>query len=432
MNTGDKNVYGRTIYRGPRGGEYTINPSTGRKVRVFKRAAPEVVVPVNTGGVSKKVAKYMKIDENKYISRYGDLYNKKGKRRFNSISDVNAHKRQVYTRDPKYLFKPAIPFIKNENFAPFLKKLKLKNGKVEIQARNFPTWRSRVFYNKNGELHYVTLNGRKNKATSTLSYYMKMNPKIERSVKRSIGRRMNTNYPRGAIPPNSPNAPVPERAPRNSPTLLENMMNRIYIGGRGANINASVYTTAERDKLIRRLTSSIQYFKSQRDIKKGEASNARVVIRATALPETVRARARTVANAANERVGYFDDAVRAYTRGLRALKPLSGVVTPRARAMPATPNRFTPAPASENTNAIYMPLEHPHLVVKIPGVRQIYLNPNTFRGLVKNSARVNIPEANVRNWLRTARRNFPDETLFRHPLASSKNVTASHIRFSRS
>jgi hypothetical protein len=46
MNTGNKNVYGRTIYRGPRGGEYTINPLTGRKVRVFKRAVPEVVVPV--------------------------------------------------------------------------------------------------------------------------------------------------------------------------------------------------------------------------------------------------------------------------------------------------------------------------------------------------------------------------------------------------
>jgi hypothetical protein len=49
---------------------------------------------------------------------------------------------------------------------------------------------------------------------------------------------------------------------------------------------------------------------------------------------------------------------------------------------------------------------------------------------MKNAGRVTIAPANVRNWLRMARRNFPNEALFRHPLAA-KNVTASHIRFSR-
>ena len=81
-------------------------------------------------------------------------------------------------------------------------------------------------------------------------------------------------------------------------------------------------------------------------------------------------------------------------------------------------------------NAIYMPLNKPHLVVKTPGAGTIYLNPNTFVGYMKNAGRVNIAPANVRNWLRMARRNFPNEALFRHPLAA-KNVTASHIRFSR-
>ena len=137
-----------------------------------------------------------------------------------------------------------------------------------------------------------------------------------------------------------------------------------------------------------------------------------------------------IANA-DERVGYYDDAVRAYTRGLRAVKPLTGIVTPRARAMAATANRFTPAPANVNNNAVYMPLNRPHLVVKTPGVGVIYLNPNSFTGFVKNAARVNIPVANVRNWLRMARRNFPNEPLFRHPLATARNVTPSHIRFSR-
>lgn len=428
MNTGDKNVYGRTIYRGPRGGEYTINPSTGKKVRVFKREV-RAAAPVNTGGgVSKRLAKYMKVNENTYMTRHGSVFNKKGKYKFITLPTVNSIKRRVYARDPKYLFKSTIPFIHRENSKPFLKKLKLSDGKVNVQVPGFASWLSRIFYNKSGELYYITLNGRKNKATNSKFYYFKVKPEHERMIKRMIGNRMNTNYPRNAIPPNSP---VVERPPRNSPTLLENMMNRIYNGGRGTNINASGYTASEREKLIRRLTTSIEYFKRHRDLKKAEAANARTNARSTTLNVARRAAARARANAANERVGYYDDAVRAYTRGLRAIKPLSGVVTPRARAMPATPNRFTPAPASENMNVIYMPLEHPHLVVKTPGVGTIYLNPNTFRGMVKNAARVNIPEANVRNWLRTARRDFPNETLFRHPIASSKNVTARHIRFSR-
>jgi hypothetical protein len=98
--------------------------------------------------------------------------------------------------------------------------------------------------------------------------------------------------------------------------------------------------------------------------------------------------------------------------------------------MPNTPNRATPAPANVNVNAIYMPLNKPHLVVKTPGAGTIYLNPNTFTGFMKNAGRVIIAPANVRNWLRMARRDFPNEALFRHPLAA-KNVTASQIRFSR-
>jgi hypothetical protein len=208
------------------------------------------------------------------------------------------------------------------------------------------------------------------------------------------------------------------------------MMNQIYVGGRGGNVNAGRYTNAEKNVLARRLTGSIDYFKQQRDAKKEEAVRQREFLRYPGLTNTQKQAYRNRAAAANERVGYFDDAVRAYTRGLRAVKPLTGAVTPRARAMPNTPNRYTPAPANVEENAIYMPLNKPHLVVKTPGAGTIYLNPNTFTGYMKNSARVTIAPANVRNWLRTARRNFPNEALFRHPLAP-KNVTASHIRFSR-
>jgi hypothetical protein len=98
--------------------------------------------------------------------------------------------------------------------------------------------------------------------------------------------------------------------------------------------------------------------------------------------------------------------------------------------MPNTPNRYTPAPANVTNNAVFANLNRPHLVVKTPGVGTIYLNPNSFAGYMKNASRVIIAPANVRNWLRMARRNFPNEPLFRHPLAP-KNVTARHIRISR-
>jgi hypothetical protein len=209
------------------------------------------------------------------------------------------------------------------------------------------------------------------------------------------------------------------------------MMNQIYVGGRGGNVNAGRYTNAEKNVLARRLTGSIDYFKRQRDAKKEEAARAREMIRTSVwFTNAEKQFHRNKATAANERVGYYDDAVRAYTRGLRAVKPLTGAVTPRARAMPNTPNRATPAPANVNVNAIYMPLNKPHLVVKTPGAGTIYLNPNTFTGFMKNAGRVTIAPANVRNWLRMARRDFPNEALFRHPLAA-KNVTASQIRFSR-
>ena len=44
MNTGQKNTHGRTIYRGPRGGEYVLGPA-GRKIRSFTRA-PAAAAPV--------------------------------------------------------------------------------------------------------------------------------------------------------------------------------------------------------------------------------------------------------------------------------------------------------------------------------------------------------------------------------------------------
>ena len=44
MNTGQKNTHGRTIYRGPRGGEYVLGP-TGQKIRSFKKVSGAAAAP---------------------------------------------------------------------------------------------------------------------------------------------------------------------------------------------------------------------------------------------------------------------------------------------------------------------------------------------------------------------------------------------------
>lgn len=417
-NTGHKNILGRAIYRGPRGGEYVLGP-TGQKIRTFTR------------GLAAKLAKYMKLSNSTYINKMGYMYNSSARTMPLTFQQYNNARVRAFNKDPKFLSKHVIPYISSGRpNAALMTKHKLKNSTVLRRGYRYSTntgVNKKVYFNKKGNLYYLTLNGKKHQAdyhTTRSNFWL--NPRELRRMKRAIGQA-NPNYPLSAIPPASPHV-VPPR--RSSPELLESMMNQIYNGGRGSNINASRYTNAERNVLARRLGGSIAYFKQQRDIKKAEAAGHRTSMRTAGLSNATKQRLRNLAAAANERVGYYNNAVLAYTRGMRAVKPLTGAVTPRARAMPNTPNRSTPAPANVNINAIYMPLNRPHLVVKTPGVGTIYLNPNTFTGFMKNAGRVTIAPANVRNWLRMARRNFPNEPLFRHPLAT-KNVTASHIRFSR-
>jgi hypothetical protein len=434
--TGQKNILGRFIFRGPRGGEYVIGP-TGQKIRTFTRApaaavvaaAPTAAATRAAARIAKRVSTMLKLSNNEYINKYGTLHNSQARIKAGlSYRIYNNAKVRAFNKDPKFLQKHHIPYVsEGRPNQELMTKLKLKNSTLKRMGRTYNGRNTgvskKVYFNKKGELYYISLNGKKHKVAyfGTQSYFRMSNANV-REFKRTIGR-LTMNYPLRAIPPASPDVR------RSSPELLENMMNQIYNGGRGSNINAHRYTAEERNVLARRLGASIARFKQQRNAKKAEAAEHRASLR-TAITNAMKQRLRNQAAAANERVGYYNNAVRAYTRGLRAVKPLTGAVTPRARAMPATPNRYTPAPANVNVNAIYMPLNRPHLVVKTPGAGTIYLNPNTFTGFMKNAGRVNIAPANVRNWLRMARRDFPNEALFRHPLAA-KNVTASHIRFSK-
>jgi hypothetical protein len=386
-----------------------------------------------TNALAKKLAAMMKLSNTEYISKNGELYNNQARIRTGvSAQRYNQAATQAFNKDPKFLKKSSIPYVgHNRSSGGFATKHKLTNSTLvrtglSLSGHNTGVHK-KIYFNRHGMLYFLTLNGRKNSVTSApAAYRIEGGTRTMRQFKRMIGES-HPNYPRFAIPPATPTR---AGARRSSPALLENMMNQIYVGGRGGTVNAGRYTAAEKNVLARRLTGSIDYFKQQRNAKKAEAARARELLRTVLFTNAEKQAHRNKAAAANERVGYYDDAVRAYTRGLRAVKPLTGAVTPRARAMAATPNRATPAPANVNVNAIYMPLNKPHLVVKTPGAGTIYLNPNTFTGFMKNAGRVTIAPANVRNWLRMARRNFPNEALFRHPLAA-KNVTASQIRFSK-
>ena len=480
---GNRNILGRVIHRGPRGGEYVLGAG-GRKIRKFTRAtaAPAAAAPpartalnnakahMNTlpsiaarkaylrsraanmpnanwhaldrykqhlnytEPLRKKLAAMIKLSNTEYINKNGELYNNQARMKWGvSAHRYNTAATQAFNKDPKFLKKSAIPYVgHNRPNNALMKKHKLKNSTLIRTGKTLSGSNTgvhkKIYFNKHGILYFLTLNGRKNSVMHAPdAYRIEGGSRNMREYKRMIGQS-HPNYPRNAIPPATP-PPAPVR--RSSPNLLANMMNQIYVGGRGGNVNAGRYTNAEKNVLARRLTNSIQRFKQQRNAKKVEAARSREILRTTNwFTNAEKQFHRNKAAAANERVGYYDDAVRAYTRGLRAVKPLTGAVTPRARAMAATPNRSTPAPANVENNAIYMPLNRPHLVVKTPGAGTIYLNPNTFTGFMKNAGRVIIAPANVRNWLRMARRNFPNEALFRHPLAA-KNVTASHIRFSR-
>ena len=482
MNTGQRNTHGRTIYRGPRGGEYVLGPG-GRKIRSFTRAtaAPAAAVPAGNrnilgrvihrgprggeyvlGAGGRKIRKFtrataapvaapvpapapavptafarrlagmLKLGNNEYINTNGRVHNGQGFLKMTSTYVTNNNARtRAFNKNPMFLKKYTIPYVgPNRPNMNLTRRLRLKNSTINHEGKNYRRQltgvKKRVYYDpRNGELYFISLNGRKHRVNNveTNPQFMIMNAKNVRRYKRLAGLA-DPQYPRHAIPPATP------EARRSSPELLNNMITQIFTGGRGANINAGRYTMAERNVLARRLENSIRRFKQLRDSKRLEASRRRASLRAPGISNMMKQQLRNQAAAANERTMYYNNAVRSYTRGLRAVKPLSGAVTPRARRMPATPNRPTPAPANVEENAIYMPLNRPHLVVKTPGVGTIYLNPNTFRGLVRNSARVNIAPANVRDWLRMARRNFPNEVLFRHPLAP-RNVTANHIRFSR-
>ena len=126
---------------------------------------------------------------NTYLTKTGYVKNHKGMFKWRlSNRNVDNLKRTAFARDPKYLKKNTIPYIKNENATALATKHKLKNGMVYAGTPANTDWLSRIFFNKHGELYYGTLNGRKVRVTNTrgpLNFQI-TNPATLRKLK--IGR----------------------------------------------------------------------------------------------------------------------------------------------------------------------------------------------------------------------------------------------------
>lgn len=396
------NTRGRVIHTGARGGRYVIE--AGRKVYKFKVAAAPMVASPPLPAHLKKAMKF----NNVYMTKNAKVYSVTGAP---TGLNVNAHMNMAaaaYARNPKFLQKKVLPF---KNTAPPGDKLKPTHVFM-IPPGGRGRQQVRIFYDRKGFLHYVRLNDKPVflKSNNASHWQMRANANLYNNMVRRVAIE-NPAFPRGAIPSRG-NGPLLTTA-----NLMNRMINRIYGGGRGGRINVSNMTANEKIRVAGVIKEQINTSRQLRNQRKLQAAAARARGNHTA------------AATAMERYGYFNNSIRAMTRGYRALKPLSGLVTGRAITA-RTPNRYSPAPAGTENVIMTGNLETPHIVIKVPGAQTLYMNPNSLKGMIKNGTGANLNATNLRKWLRMARRNFPNEPLFRHYINRDKNVTARHIRFS--
>ena len=455
MNTGQRNVHGRTIYQGVRGGKYVL--VGGRKVYQFTAAPATVAVApaaathnrhgrlIHTGA---RGGRYVMIggrrvyrietgppaapppSANKLELMNGIHVNKRGKFYAANGSEITNRDPRgrtrayyyttAYNKKQNFLNKNVLPFVAIRTPRGYT-----RSARIARATQNSPfgntRYQSAIFYKRsNGSLYYVRYNGKPIPVMSqeAAPYGIRVRTNATyRAIQRQIANE-NASFPRHVIP-GMALAPLPLSPVRyrTNAELANMILNRVYTVGRGGTVNASNLTANEKERAALRLKAFINQTIESRNTRRATANAARARGNMAA------------AAAAMERVGYYNNMSRAIRRGYRAVKPLSGRVT--TRITNATPNRWTPAPPGEENVVLTGNLNTPHMVIKVPGTKVLYMNPNSLIGLIKNATGANIAPNNLRNWLRVMRRNHGNEPLFRHIISRNKNVTARHIRFSR-
>lgn len=431
MNTGERNILGRRIYQGPRGGRYVLSggrklyrftsapaataagprnilgrpihtgPRGGRYIVVDGRKHYKFTEATATGGIPSPTGK-IKVDRNVFINKKGKFTLRSGVPFKPSPENFLKHVRYAHEKNRMFLNRAVLPFKNRRNVDPARlalyepTRISVVPG-ASLGKYGHRSYQFRVFKRlSNGRYGLMRLNDTfvNLQSKNAKPYGMHFSGQAYKNVVNEIESR------------------------HTSPALMNMLMNRIFGGGRGANVNVSNLSVTEKVRLAHRIRGQIQAAIQARNNKQREANNARA------------RRDTQAAAAAMERVGFYDDYARAMFRGLRAVEPLSGQVkNPRITA--ATPNRYTPGGPGEENVVLMGELEKPHIVIKVPGTQTLYLNPNSLIGMIKNGTGANIAPRNLRDWLRMARRNFPNEPLFRHYISRNKNVSARHIRFSR-
>ena len=395
MNTGERNRQGRVIYQGRSGGRYVMTTS-GRKQYISGPATVPTAPasPPVPAGFRKVI-----VDGQRWIvSREGQIRRSNGARVPLQPKQVNKILTYVVRNNAGHLRAEHIPYVSSDT------NIVLPNNPQYIQtdelvnSRNRPSHRVRVYFNRtNGNLYYRTVDGSFKLAHSnTVPFHIRMNarPGRARDQLRTFFSMFHNRYPNVAGPA--------MHGPRTNAQLLDNISQQIFARGP---INVTRYTANEKNRLgvilLNRVRQSKEKYKTNK---------------ASGVSEAV--------------YGQYANRAKAYFRGYRAVKPLSGKVnSPRIRS--ETPNRGTPAAKNTKNFMSYNNLETPHLVVKRKGTETFHINPNTLVGFIKSSSGANVAPANLRNWLRQMRRNHPSEPLFQHPASKNKTVRPKNIRFTR-
>ena len=303
----------------------------------------------------------------------------------------------IVRNDPTHLAPTHVPFVTRATNIALPNDPRYERTNESINSNTRPGYQVRVYFNRtNGRLHYRRVNGHFVPTNAAhVPHHIRMFPRVYENM-RAFLSMFHNGYPAGAA------AGAPAARARTNAELLNNMSQQIFARGP---INVTRYTQNEKNRLAVKLLERMKASKNK--YKQNKAAG---------ISENV--------------YGQYANHAKAYYRGYRAVKPLSGSVK-SPRRMSVTPNRGSPAPGSMKNFVTFNTLETPHIVVKRKGTETFYINPNTLRNFIKSGSGANIKNTNLRHWLQSARKTRPSEKLFPHPTSKTKFIRPKNIRFSR-
>ena len=397
MNTGRTvRVRGtnRRVLRSSTGREYYLLPSGGRR---YLDGAPATAAAPASPPPPPGFVKVTVNGQRWIVSQQGQIRKPDGTRTPLTPNQVDKILTQVVRNDPTHLGPTHVPYVTFMTNITLPYDPRYVPTNMPIGSRTRPNYEPRIYFNRNnGRLYYRRVNGNYVPADSdTVPHHIRFFPRAVNQMRQFLSMFHN-GYPNVNMGTAAP-------AVRTNAQLVNNMRQQIFARGP---INVTRYSQNEKNRLATKLLNLMKSSKERYKRNKAAGVSANIY-------------------------GQFANYAKAYYRGYRAVKPLSGKVSsPRLRS--ATPNRGSPAAKNTKNFVSYNNLETPHIVVKRKGTETFHINPNTLIGFIKSGSGANVKNTNLRDWLRQMRRNHPSEPLFQHPASKNKVVRPKNIRFTRS